>query len=132
MSWWKNLFGSGSSPEAQAPTPPVIEMPPISNIDDHLYPEAVKHVLQSGSTSVSLVQRTLKIGFGRANAFVEQMEADFIIAPMSEAGHRRILNPDERKRLRDLAEREAQKALTDESANAKPRAALRLVSSKKD
>lgn len=132
MSWWKNLFGSESAPEAQAPKPAIIEIPPISEIDDHLYSEAVKLVLQSGNTSVSLIQRTLKIGFGRANGFVEQMEADLIIAPMNEAGHRRVLNPDERKRLRNLAEQKAQKAEVDQSASAKPRSALRLVSSKKD
>lgn len=132
MSWWKNLFCSGSIPETRAPTPAVIEMPPISDIDDRLYPEAVKLVLQSGNTSVSLVQRALKIGFGRADGFIQQMEVDLVIAPMNESGHRRVLRPDERELLRVLADQEAQRNSTDDTTNAKPRAALRLVSSRKD
>ncbi|MEX5558004.1 DNA translocase FtsK [Pseudomonas rhodesiae] len=132
MSWWKNLFCSGSIPETRAPTPAVIEMPPISDIDDRLYPEAVKLVLQSGNTSVSLVQRALKIGFGRADGFIQQMEVDLVIAPMNESGQRRVLRPDERELLRVLADQEAQRNSTDDSTNAKPRAALRLVSSRKD
>jgi len=58
---------------------------------DALYDEAVEFVLQSRKSSISSVQRRLKIGYNRAARLVEEMERTGILSPMESNGTREIL-----------------------------------------
>jgi S-DNA-T family DNA segregation ATPase FtsK/SpoIIIE len=48
--------------------------------DDDMYRDAVKAVIQSGKASTSLLQRRLRIGYGRAARLIETMEEQGIIS----------------------------------------------------
>lgn len=48
---------------------------------DSLFDEAAKVVRQEGRGSVSLLQRRLRIGYGRAARLVEQLEAAGVLGP---------------------------------------------------
>ena len=48
---------------------------------DELYNQAVEIILSSGRGSVSLLQRKLGIGYGRASRLVDLMEADGVVGP---------------------------------------------------
>ncbi|QHS09451.1 DNA translocase FtsK [Sinimarinibacterium sp. NLF-5-8] len=60
---------------------------------DPLYDQAVAVVLESGKSSISYVQRRLKVGYNRAARMVEQMESAGIIGPSGAGGNREILVP---------------------------------------
>lgn len=60
---------------------------------DALYDQAVQIVLQTRKTSVSNIQRRLKIGYNRAARLVETMESAGIVSSMSSNGNREILVP---------------------------------------
>jgi len=49
--------------------------------DDDLYQEAVELVLTAGAASTSLLQRRLKIGYGRAARLLDDMEQQGIVGP---------------------------------------------------
>jgi DNA segregation ATPase FtsK/SpoIIIE, S-DNA-T family len=49
------------------------------NQDDELYQDAVKLVLEFGKASTSLLQRRLRIGYGRAAHLIDLMEQDGIV-----------------------------------------------------
>ncbi len=53
----------------------------ISNDYDELLPNAVDVVLEVGQASVSMLQRRLKLGYGRAARLVDQMEEIGIVGP---------------------------------------------------
>lgn len=59
--------------------------------DEALLAEAVKIVQDSGKASISLVQRTLKIGYNRAARLLEAMEKKGIVSPMTGMGDRTVL-----------------------------------------
>jgi len=48
--------------------------------DDPLYQDAVKLVVEFGKASTSLLQRRLRIGYGRAAHLIDLMEQDGIVA----------------------------------------------------
>jgi DNA segregation ATPase FtsK/SpoIIIE, S-DNA-T family len=48
---------------------------------DELYDEAVKMVVEMGKASTSVLQRRLRIGYGRAASLLDAMERDGIIGP---------------------------------------------------
>ena len=58
----------------------VEEGKPSQQVDD-LYNQAVEIILSSGRGSVSLLQRKLGIGYGRASRLVDLMEADGVVGP---------------------------------------------------
>lgn len=58
---------------------------------DPLYDEAVSFVLESGSTSISRLQRKLSIGFNRAANIIEAMQENGILSPPDSSGRRTIL-----------------------------------------
>jgi S-DNA-T family DNA segregation ATPase FtsK/SpoIIIE len=60
---------------------------------DELYQDAVKLVLEFGKASTSLLQRRLRIGYGRAAHLIDLMEQDGIIGPADGARPREILVP---------------------------------------
>ncbi|MBH44393.1 MAG: cell division protein FtsK [Gammaproteobacteria bacterium] len=68
--------------------------PDIESVEDPLYDEAVKLVRQTGKTSISFIQRKLRIGYNRAARFIETMEEKGILSsPQTNGGNREILKP---------------------------------------
>jgi S-DNA-T family DNA segregation ATPase FtsK/SpoIIIE len=63
---------------------------------DELYDDAVKIVLEMGKASTSVLQRRLRIGYGRAASLLDSMERDGIIGPPDGTKPRNVLvNRDE-------------------------------------
>ncbi|MCV2503983.1 MAG: FtsK/SpoIIIE domain-containing protein, partial [Neisseriaceae bacterium] len=56
-----------------------------------LYDMAVQHVLNSQKTSISFLQRKMKIGYNLANQLLEQMEMNGILSKAELGGKREIL-----------------------------------------
>ncbi len=59
--------------------------------DDELYQDAVKLVLEFGKASTSLLQRRLRIGYGRAAHLIDLMEKDGIVGPADGPKPREVL-----------------------------------------
>lgn len=60
-------------------------------IRDDLYYEAVKIVMEMGRASTSVLQRRLRIGYGRAAAILDLMEKEGIIGPPDGSKPRKVL-----------------------------------------
>lgn len=52
-----------------------------NDADDDMYNEAVRAVVEGGKASTSMLQRRLRIGYGRAARLIETMEEQGIISP---------------------------------------------------
>ena len=76
-----------STPQASA-EPGVPETAP-----DPLYAQAVAVVMSNKKTSISLVQRHLKIGYNHAARLLESMEQAGLISSQYVYGYRQILAP---------------------------------------
>ena len=63
----------------------------INETSDELYNEAVKIVKETRKTSISFLQRKLKIGYNRAANLIEAMEAKGILSEPQQNGNREIL-----------------------------------------
>ena len=61
------------------------------NGDDELFQDAVRPVLEFGKASTSLLQRRLRIGYGRAAHLIDLMEKDGIVGPADGPKPREIL-----------------------------------------
>ncbi len=72
---------SGSAEMSQPPLFEEIEAMKAVDGRDSLFDEAAKVVRQEGRGSISLLQRKLRIGYGRAARLVEQLEAAGILGP---------------------------------------------------
>ena len=59
--------------------------------DDALYNEAVRVVIESGKASASLLQRRLRIGYGRAARLIDYMEENGVVGPASGSRPREVL-----------------------------------------
>lgn len=59
--------------------------------DDQLYEDAVKLVQKEGKASTSLLQRHLRIGYGKAARIMDLMEENGIIGPADGASPREVL-----------------------------------------
>lgn len=62
-----------------------------ANESDPLYEKAVAIVVSERRASVSLVQRHLQIGYGRAAHLIEAMEENGVISVMSSTGQRNVI-----------------------------------------
>jgi S-DNA-T family DNA segregation ATPase FtsK/SpoIIIE len=62
--------------------------------DDSAWKEAVEVVVASGKASTSLLQRKLRIGYGRASRLIDMMEEQGIIGPADGAKPRQVLVQD--------------------------------------
>ncbi|MCX5680718.1 MAG: hypothetical protein NT079_00215 [Candidatus Omnitrophica bacterium] len=63
---------------------------------DELYDEAVRLIIETNQASVSVLQRRLKLGYGRAARLVDMMEQEGIVGPPSGSKARELLvNRDE-------------------------------------
>ena len=72
---------------------------------DELYHDAVRLVIEFGKASTSLLQRRLRIGYGRAAHLIDLMESDGIVGAADGPKPREVL-----KKTR-LAETEVEEAL---------------------
>ncbi len=73
------------SPEERA------ELGEVDGEVDELYDEAVKIVVEMGKASTSVLQRRLRIGYGRAASLLDAMERDGIIGPPDGTKPRAVL-----------------------------------------
>ena len=62
-----------------------------SDVDDELYEEAQKLIIEAGKASASYLQRRLKIGYARAARLLDMLEENGIIGPGEGAKPREIL-----------------------------------------
>jgi S-DNA-T family DNA segregation ATPase FtsK/SpoIIIE len=60
---------------------------------DLLYDEAVRIVIETRKSSISYIQRRLKVGYNRAARIVEEMEKSGLVGPLESNGNREILIP---------------------------------------
>jgi S-DNA-T family DNA segregation ATPase FtsK/SpoIIIE len=56
-----------------------------------MFAAAVEVMLETGQASVSMLQRRLKLGYGRASRIVDQMEERGIVGPFDGAKPRQLL-----------------------------------------
>jgi len=59
--------------------------------DDELFQDAVRLVLEFGKASTSLIQRRLRVGYGRAAHLIDMMESEGIVGPADGSRPREIL-----------------------------------------
>jgi S-DNA-T family DNA segregation ATPase FtsK/SpoIIIE len=59
--------------------------------DDDMWKDAVRVVIDSGKASTSLLQRKLRVGYGRASRLMDMMEEQGIIGPADGAKPREVL-----------------------------------------
>lgn len=64
---------------------------PFPKIDDPMFSAALECVFDSGVPSVSMIQRRLKLGYGRAARLIDQMEGYGIVGPFYGSKPREIL-----------------------------------------
>jgi DNA segregation ATPase FtsK/SpoIIIE, S-DNA-T family len=65
--------------------------PGDSSSDDDLYKDAIQVVIDSRKASTSLLQRRLKIGYGRASRLIDEMEEQGIVSPADGSKARDVL-----------------------------------------
>ena len=61
--------------------------------NDELFEDAIRLVLEFGKASTSLLQRRMRIGYGRAAHLIDLMERDGIVGPADGSRPREILKP---------------------------------------
>ncbi|MBN2207917.1 MAG: DNA translocase FtsK [Candidatus Coatesbacteria bacterium] len=66
----------------------------IEGTDDPIYRNAVEIVVQSKYASISLLQRKLKIGHGRAARYIDMMEQQGVVGPFRGSKPRAVLKDD--------------------------------------
>jgi DNA segregation ATPase FtsK/SpoIIIE, S-DNA-T family len=81
------------SPKDGAEREPGMEGEEADDVDDDLFQDAVRLVLEFGKASTSLLQRRLRIGYGRAAHLIDMMERDGIVGPADGPKPREILKP---------------------------------------
>ncbi|WP_027858452.1 DNA translocase FtsK [Marinobacterium jannaschii] len=76
----------GDKPTAEDDQPDLLD-----SASDPLYDEAVAFVRESGKTSISALQRDLKIGYNRAARLIDMMEQVGIVGPRDDKGQREVI-----------------------------------------
>jgi len=69
----------------------VADMGPGGDADDDMFKDAVRVVIENRKASTSLLQRRLRIGYGRAARLIEQMEEQGIIGQADGSRPREVL-----------------------------------------
>lgn len=85
----------GGEVEVLAPVetlaPPPAGLSPLDDEPDPMYEEALACVIRLERPSISLVQRSLKIGYNRAARLIERMEVEGKVSAMDRAGSRKLV-----------------------------------------
>ena len=78
---------------SRPPEPKTIpeKFPPATMINDPLFNDAVRLVVEFGKASTSLLQRRLRIGYGRAAHLIDLMERDGIVGAADGPKPREVL-----------------------------------------
>ncbi|HXS14292.1 MAG TPA: DNA translocase FtsK, partial [Acidobacteriaceae bacterium] len=61
--------------------------------NDPMFDDAVRLVFEFGKASTSLLQRRLRIGYGRAAHLIDLMERDGLVGPADGSKPRELLKP---------------------------------------
>ena len=93
-----------------------------NDVEDDMWKDAVRVVVESGKASTSLLQRRLRIGYGRASRIVDVMEERGIVGPADGARPREVLVSSVEEVLNGPAddEEESQDELIDEQSTHAP------------
>ena len=59
--------------------------------DDELLPDAVRLVIESGAASISMLQRRLRVGYGRAGHLIDIMELRGYVSKAEGSKPRKVL-----------------------------------------
>ncbi len=78
----KDKGGKGASPDSGGG---------LGDDTDELLPVAIEVVVELGQASVSMLQRRLKLGYGRAARLVDQMEEMGVVGPSEGSKPRQVL-----------------------------------------
>ena len=62
-----------------------------ADFDDPVYEDALRLVLEQGKASTSILQRRLRVGYGRAARILDAMERDGVIGPSDGSRPREVL-----------------------------------------
>ncbi len=65
----------------------------FEDLEDPLYDEAARFVVETGKASTSLLQRRLRVGYGRAARLLDMMEHEGLISPPDGSRAREVLVP---------------------------------------
>ncbi len=65
----------------------------VGHLQDSLYDDAARFVVETGRASTSLLQRRLRIGYGRAARLLDMMEHESLIGPPDGTKARKVLVP---------------------------------------
>ncbi|MFB3141266.1 MAG: DNA translocase FtsK, partial [Acidobacteriota bacterium] len=63
----------------------------IGDLEDEFYQEAARFVVETGRASTSLLQRRLRIGYGRAARLLDMMQHEGLIGPPDGSKAREVL-----------------------------------------
>lgn len=63
----------------------------LDSASDDLYDEAVAYATETGTISISALQRELKVGYNRAARLIEIMEHTGVVGPLQNNGRREVL-----------------------------------------
>lgn len=63
---------------------------PVERVKDVLYDEAVRVIIETGQASVSLLQRRMRLGYGRAARILDMMQEEGIVGPIRGAKPREV------------------------------------------
>jgi S-DNA-T family DNA segregation ATPase FtsK/SpoIIIE len=69
----------------------IVQEHSMSEVDDDMWRDAIKVVIDNNKASTSLLQRRLRIGYGRASRMIDEMEERGIIGPADGARPREVL-----------------------------------------
>lgn len=69
----------------------IVQEHSMSEVDDDMWRDAIKVVVENNKASTSLLQRRLRIGYGRASRMIDEMEERGIIGPADGSRPREVL-----------------------------------------
>jgi S-DNA-T family DNA segregation ATPase FtsK/SpoIIIE len=97
VSWWKSQSAPQYNEEFLKPFrdkergAEALDDEDDSSELDEVYEEAVRLVVESGKASTSLLQRRLRLGYGRAARLIDMMEKDGIVSAPDGSKPREVL-----------------------------------------
>jgi S-DNA-T family DNA segregation ATPase FtsK/SpoIIIE len=93
VDYWRNQAAPDYD-QSYLIAPPSDEDEPAEEFDgdeDPMYRDAVKVVLEMGKASTSILQRRLRLGYGRAARILDMMQRDGVIGPPDGSRPREVL-----------------------------------------